>query len=111
MLKQLGSAWSNASSKSAKSWELKAQKLKGIRDRLNVVVEHLHKRRRNGMSAHEAMGIKIRDEEIANRMKLHWAHANFHDEDDRMKDIRKQQVRRVRGEDGRARPPREHRVC
>jgi very-short-patch-repair endonuclease len=81
VLVQLGSAWDNASSKSAQTWDLEAQKLKGLRDRLNVVVERLHKRRRNGMSAHEAMGIKIRDEELASRVALHWPHADVHSED------------------------------
>ncbi len=80
VMSQLKGAWADASRKSAQSWEKEARTLETLRDRLNNVVDHLHMRRRNGMTAHEAMGVKIRDEEIADRVTLRWSNADHHDE-------------------------------
>lgn len=81
ILAQLGKAWQAASSKPTREWELEAAKLKKRRDQLNQVVERLHTPRRNGMTAHEAMGEKIRNEEIAQRVQLSWGQADIHDKD------------------------------
>ncbi|NQY82974.1 MAG: DUF3320 domain-containing protein, partial [Alphaproteobacteria bacterium] len=80
ILAQLNNTWAQASTQSAQSWRMKAQELEKLRDRLNKFVDHLHMRRRNGMSAYEAMGVKIRDEKIANRVKLSWLNSEYHNE-------------------------------
>jgi very-short-patch-repair endonuclease len=81
ILDQLNRAWTQASTQSSQSWELDAQRLEMLRDQLNKVVEHLHMRRRNGMTAHEGMGVKIRDEEFTNRVKLYWPSSEHHTEE------------------------------
>lgn len=83
VLKQLGTAWETSSLKSAETWQKEAETLQNLRDRLNRFVDHLHKKHRNGLTAHDAMGVKIRDEELASRVTLSWSTADHHDEADR----------------------------
>lgn len=80
VLKQLGIAWEKGSLKSAERWQEEAETLQMLRDRLNHFVDHLHKKHRNGLTAYEAMGVKVRDEELANRVTLSWPTADQHDE-------------------------------
>ena len=79
VLKQLRMAWEYSQSSIAESWSMQAGQLKRLRDQLNLVVNRLHLPRRNGMTAFEAMGIRIRDENLANRVTLSWPSADFHD--------------------------------
>ena len=80
VLKQLRGAWEYQQSAVAETWKTQAEQLKRLRDQLNVVVNRLHLRRRNGMTAFEAMGIRVRDENLAHRVTLSWPSADHHDE-------------------------------
>ena len=80
VLNQLRSGWEYHQSDVAQTWKSQAEQLKRLRDQLNVVVNRLHLRRRNGMSAFEAMGIRVRDETLAQRVTLSWPSADHHDE-------------------------------
>ena len=78
VLKQLEAAQDNAGIE-PEDWQRKAEKLLSLRERLNRVVDHLHRKRRNGLTAFHAMGVKIRDEELASRLALSWPCADHHD--------------------------------
>ena len=80
VLRQLRDAWDHAQEVSPADWEREAERLKGLRDRLNGVVGRLHLRRRNGLSAHHAMGVKVQDAALAARLTLSWPSADHHDE-------------------------------
>lgn len=81
VLAQLGEAWSFRQAESASAWEKEAERLKALRDQLNSLVDSLHKRRRNGLTAHHALGVKIRDEALAAGVVFDWPpRADAHDE-------------------------------
>ncbi|WP_018915908.1 DUF4011 domain-containing protein [Vreelandella zhanjiangensis] len=80
VLDQLRTAWNSVSKASASDWKAEGERLRALRDRLNGVVNTLHMRRRNGLTAHYAMGIKIRDADFAAKVKLRWANSDVHDE-------------------------------
>ncbi|SFM21332.1 DUF4011 domain-containing protein [Marinobacter zhejiangensis] len=80
VLQQLGASWSSASDTDIGDWKVEAERLKSLRDRLNRVVNTLHRPRRNGLTAHYAMGVKVRDGELATSVKLSWPTADHHDE-------------------------------
>ena len=79
VLSQLGSAWEYQHSADGQTWAVEAERLKRLRDQLNLVVDRLHVCRRNGMTAFEAMGIQIRDEDFASRVTFSWPSADHHD--------------------------------
>lgn len=81
VLSQLRAAWDTRQSEKAKGWEKEAEKLRELRDQLNLVVDRLHLPRRNGMTAHYAIGVKVRDENLASRLTLSWPTADHHDEE------------------------------
>ena len=80
VLNQLGHAWKSRQSMQAGAWEKEAEQLRILRDRLNLVVDRLHMRRRNGLTVHYAIGVKIRDEDLASRVVFSWKSADQHDE-------------------------------
>ena len=80
VLNQLRAAWSTDGSDSDADWRDRARELRTLRDRLNRVVDRLHRKRRNGLTAHHAIGVKVRDEEVAGRLTLDWPSAEQHDE-------------------------------
>ena len=79
VLKQLETA-RDAAEIAPDEWNRKTDQLMTLRDRLNRLVDHLHKRRRNGLTAFHAMGVKIRDEKLSSRLALSWPCADHHDE-------------------------------
>ncbi|WP_419941177.1 DUF4011 domain-containing protein [Candidatus Palauibacter sp.] len=79
VLKQLEAA-RDAAEIEPEDWQRKAEELLSSRDRLNRLVDHLHRKRKNGLTAFHAMGVKIRDEEFASRLALSWPCADQHDE-------------------------------
>lgn len=79
VLDQLRSSWNSFSQKNVSEWNAEAERLKTLRDRLNRVVDALHTRRRNGLTAHYAIGIKVRDGDTAAKVKLTWPNADYHD--------------------------------
>ncbi len=80
VLEQLRSSWNSFSQSSVHDWQQEADRIKALRDRLNTVVDTLHKRRRNGLTAHYAIGVKVRDNDLAAKVKLSWPNADYHDE-------------------------------
>lgn len=80
VLDQLRTSWASAAQTPVSQWQVEAERLKALRDRLNQVVNALHQPRRNGLTAHYAIGIKIRDEELAAKARLSWPSADQHDD-------------------------------
>ncbi len=80
VLKQLGKAWKRADLQSKAKWQQRAEDIRALRDRLNRLVDHLHRKRSNGLTAHFAIGVKIRDMELGSRVALSWPTAGYHDE-------------------------------
>lgn len=80
VLDQLRTSWTSAGQAPVGQWQVEADRLKALRDRLNQVVNALHQPRRNSLTAHYAIGIKIRDEALAAKVRLSWARADQHDE-------------------------------
>lgn len=80
VLEQLRKSWEHQQSAKVETWEQEAERLRILRDQLNCVVNRLHIPRRNGMTAHYAIGVKIRDEDLASRLTFSWPSADQHDE-------------------------------
>ena len=80
VLDHLRNAWEHHQSIKAEAWEREAERLRILRDQLNRVVDRLHIPRRNGMTAHHAIGVKVRDEDVASRVIFSWPSADQHDE-------------------------------
>src|SRR4051794_26056730 len=56
VLDQLRRSWDAKGEVDADIWRREAQRLKAVRDQLNLFVAHLHRRHRNGLTAHAAIG-------------------------------------------------------
>ena len=80
VLGQLHYTWEQHRKISVEDWEKEAERLRQVRDQLNLVVNRLHLRRRNGLTAHYAIGVKVRDEAIASRVTFLWPSADQHDQ-------------------------------
>ncbi len=80
VLGQLHHTWEQRRHANIDNWEKEAARLMLLRDQLNLVVNRLHLRRHNGLTAHYAIGIKVRDEELASRVSFSWPLADQHDE-------------------------------
>ena len=80
VLKQLETALQTAEIE-PEEWRRKTEDLSSLRHDLNRLVDHLHRKRRNGLTAFRAMGVKVRDEEFSRRVALSWPSADHHDED------------------------------
>lgn len=78
VLKQLERAWDVREALSADEWSAEAAKLHKLRNRLNHVVELLHRRSPNGLSVHQAIGRVVRDwnESLP---RLAWPAGTIHD--------------------------------
>lgn len=79
VIKHLKRAWEQTAT-APEDWQRQGEELEKTRDQLNRFVDRMHKKRRNGMTAHEAIGVKIRDGDIAGRVSLSWPTAEQHDE-------------------------------
>jgi hypothetical protein len=82
VLNQLDRAWTASRRLSPEEWQRDADRLQELRDRLNRVVDHLHHRHTNGLTAHYAIGVKVRDEEQASRVSLSWPRSDQHTDAD-----------------------------
>lgn len=80
VLAQLNAAWHTRASRTEEEWQEEAEHVLSLRDQLNRLVDRLHVKRRNGMTAHHAIGVKIRDEQLAARVALSWPTADYHDQ-------------------------------
>ena len=81
VLKQLEAAW-EATGVEPEEWRQKADELLILRNRLNRFVDHLHRKCSNGLTAYYAMGVKVRDEELARRVSLIWPSSDYHSDTD-----------------------------
>ena len=74
----VGRAWTSRDTLTEADWNAQAEKVRSLRDRLNEVVEVLHKRWPNGWSVHEAIGRVVKD---ATPMtpRLSWPDGTEHD--------------------------------
>ena len=78
VLAQLQSAWSSSGKADSEQWQAEAEKLKRLRDALNIYVERLHQRRRNGLSLFDAIGTVSAGYEVPT-FALAWPSADQHD--------------------------------
>ncbi|MCG7928936.1 MAG: DUF3320 domain-containing protein [Candidatus Thiodiazotropha lotti] len=80
VLAQLQTAWSLGERTAATEWKKEAERLRVLRDQLNLFVDRLHMPRRNGMTVHHAIGVKVRDEDKAARVTFNqWDTSDRHD--------------------------------
>lgn len=80
VLAQLGASWNNAARTPVAGWQREADLLRTQRDSLNNVVNALHERHRNGLTAHYAIGVKVRDQALTEKVRLGWDKTDAHDE-------------------------------
>jgi very-short-patch-repair endonuclease len=80
VLSQLKNAWESRAADAAHEWNDATTDLKKLRDQLNAVVFALHRRHRNGMTAHQALGRVIAGRSFASGIVLPFASADQHDE-------------------------------
>ena len=78
VLAQLQSAWSSSGQADAAQWQAEADRLKRLRDALNLYVERLHQRHRNGLSLFEAIGTVSAGHDVS-ALALAWPSADLHD--------------------------------
>lgn len=81
VLAQLQSAWEAKGQVDTVAWELEAERLAELRENLNIYVERLHRRHRNGYSIYDAIGAVTSgtDEPVAS---LAWSSPDVHDRKD-----------------------------
>lgn len=79
VLDQLRRSWEAKSEVDAVAWRKEAHRLKALRTQLNTFVEHMHRKHRNGLTAHIAIGRMVagRDQQT---LGLSWPSPNVHDE-------------------------------
>lgn len=78
VLKQLDHSWNAKGENNAEEWRKEAQRLRSLRDQLNMFVEHLHRRRHNGLTAYGAMGRVIAGPDLPG-LGLSWPSIDTHD--------------------------------
>lgn len=78
VLAQLQKSWEARGEVDPDVWRAEAVRLKRLRDELNVYVERLHFRYRNGMTIFEAIGC-VADGKDVPALELSWGAANAHD--------------------------------
>lgn len=79
VIEHLKRAWEQTATPPA-DWQRQGRELATTRDKLNRLVERMHKERGNGLSAYEAIGVKVRDGDLARRVSLSWPAVEQHDE-------------------------------
>lgn len=77
VLAQLQKTWAATGTIDADAWCMEAQRLKRLRDQLNVYVERLHHRRSNGMTLYEAIG-QVADGRDVPVLVFSWNTADAH---------------------------------
>lgn len=80
VLGQLRKAWHERSTPAQGNWDAAASELKSLREELNGLVNALHRRRENGLSAYEAFGRVIAAGSAEAPLVLTWPDHLAHDE-------------------------------
>lgn len=78
VLEQLRKSWDAKGSVDAAQWKAEADRLKSLRDQLNLYVERLHRRYRNGLTPHQALGRVIAYPDVPH-IGLSWPSVDAHD--------------------------------
>lgn len=78
VLQQLDRAWTSRDTLTEADWDAQAEKVRSLRDRLNEVVQVLHRRWPNGWSVHEAIGRVVKDA-TSTTPRLSWPEDTEHD--------------------------------
>lgn len=81
ILRQLDRAWNVRGDLTQEQWDEETNRLRVLRDRLNLVCTHLHERHPNGLSIHRAIGLVTRDFGPATP-GLSWASGTTHSRED-----------------------------
>lgn len=81
VLEQLRKAWDAKGDVDAEVWRQEAVRLRRLRDGLNDFVERMHRRRRNGLTVHAAMGRVVGGRDRP-EIGLSWPTADHHGPDD-----------------------------
>jgi very-short-patch-repair endonuclease len=82
ILNQFKVSWDGAGNKTEAEWGKQAEDLEFLRDKLNLLLERLHKPYPNGLTPYKAIGIKVRDEGLIYKAKLSWSSPILHSEQD-----------------------------
>ena len=82
VLNQLRQARDFSSRLSTTERESQSKELLRLRSNLNDFVEHLHRRRKNGFSAFEGIGIKLKHSDLTWRVPLSWSRSDEHSKED-----------------------------
>jgi len=82
VLDQLRTAWEAKGEIDADEWAREAQRLKSLRDDLNLYVERLHRTYRNGLTPHSAIGQVLAGRDRP-RLGLSWPGLDAHDREQR----------------------------
>ena len=77
----MGESWAAANSRAPEAWAEESERLKRLRDRLNKFVDYLHTKRKNGLTPHYAMGVRVRDRDMAERVQFTWPRSDQHNKD------------------------------
>ncbi len=77
VLAQLQKSWEAQGAIDSEAWRAEAQRLKRLRDQLNVYVERLHLRHGNGITIYEAIG-RIADGQGVPVLSMSWGTADAH---------------------------------
>ncbi|UUW72019.1 DUF4011 domain-containing protein [Pseudomonas oryzihabitans] len=78
VLKQLERAWDTRDGLDEEEWLAEAAEVERLRDRLNAVVERLHRRWPNGLTLQQSIGRVLRDA-APDTPRLAWSQADAHD--------------------------------
>ena len=79
VLEQLRESWNSQEDFEESEWYRKAHRLRGLRESLNLYVERIHKRYRNGLTPFHAMGQAASDVEQP-CVELSWPSVDAHDD-------------------------------
>ena len=82
VLNQLRQARDFSSRFSTTEWETQGKELLRLRNNLNDFVENLHRRRKNGFSAYEGIGMKLKHSDLTWRVPLSWSRSDEHSKAD-----------------------------
>ena len=77
VLAQLQKSWEAQGAIDPEAWRAEANRLRRLRDQLNVYVERLHSRHSNGMTIYESIGRVVDGKNVAT-LGLSWSNANAH---------------------------------
>lgn len=82
VLNQLKLSWDNANPSIENNWINKSNELLRVRNELNETVKALHTQGTNGLTPYYAMGVCIKNSNLANLIQFNWPTATVHSTED-----------------------------